>query len=94
MSEQKAAEKNDAGAEKSEPKVYSEEQFSGLLADKQAEVKKQQELERKLTEVEARQNQNTRIEGSGTFFATGIISSSQNLASPSASLRHSLFLLC
>ncbi len=57
MSEQEAAEKNDAGAEKAEPKVYSEEQFSGLLADKQAEVKKRQELERKLTEVEAKQNQ-------------------------------------
>ena len=53
MSEQEAAEKNDAGEEKTEPKVYSEEQFSGLLADKQAEVKKQQELERKLAEVEA-----------------------------------------
>ncbi len=59
MSEQEAAEKNDAGAEKSEPKVYREEQFSGLLADKQAEVKKRQELERKLTEVEANQNQDT-----------------------------------
>ncbi len=59
MSEQKAAEKNDAGAEKSETKVYSEEQFSGLLADKQAEVKKRQELERKLTEVNANQNQDT-----------------------------------
>ena len=59
MSEQEAAEKNDAGAEKTEPKVYSEEQFSGLLADKQAEVKKRQELERKLTEVNANQNQDT-----------------------------------
>ncbi len=57
MSEQEAAEKNDAVDEKSEPKVYSEEQFSGLLADKQAEVKKRQELERQLAEVEARQNQ-------------------------------------
>ncbi len=51
MSEQKAAEKNDAGAEKTEPKVYSEEQFSGLLADKQAEVKKRQELERQVEEL-------------------------------------------
>ena len=51
MSEQEAAEKNDAGAEKTEPKVYSEEQFSGLLADKQAEVKKRQELERKVEEL-------------------------------------------
>ncbi len=59
MSEQEAAEKNDAGEEKSETKVYSEEQFSGLLADKQAEVKKRQELERKLTEVNANQNQDT-----------------------------------
>ncbi len=51
MSEQKAAEKNDAGAEKTEPKVYSEEQFSGLLADKQAELKKRQELERQVEEL-------------------------------------------
>ncbi len=61
MSEQKAAEKNDAVEEKTEPKVYSEEQFSGLLADKQAEVKKRQELERKLTEVNANQNQDTTL---------------------------------
>ena len=59
MSEQEAAEKNDAGEEKSEPKVYSEEQFSGLLADKQAEVKKRPELERQLAEVNANQNQDT-----------------------------------
>ena len=59
MSEQEAAEKNDAVEEKSEPRVYSEEQFSGLLADKQAEVKKRQELERQLSESQAKQNQDT-----------------------------------
>ncbi len=37
------------------PKVYSEEQFNGLLADKQAEVRKRQELERQLAEVQAKQ---------------------------------------
>ncbi len=36
-----------------EPKVYSEEQFKGLLADKQAEVKKRQDLERQVAELTA-----------------------------------------
>ncbi|MCK4959619.1 MAG: hypothetical protein KAT00_09460, partial [Planctomycetes bacterium] len=36
-----------------EPKVYSEEQFKGLLADKQAEVKKRQDLERQVAELSA-----------------------------------------
>ena len=57
MNEVEAAEKNDVNEEKAEPKVYSEEQFNGLLADKQAEVKKRQELERQLAEVN--QNQDT-----------------------------------
>jgi hypothetical protein len=57
MSEVEAAETNDVNEEKAEPRTYSEEQFSGLLADKQAEVKKRQELERKLSEMEAGMNQ-------------------------------------
>ena len=39
-----------------EPKVYSEEQFKGLLADKQAEVKKRQDLERQVAELTAGQD--------------------------------------
>ena len=41
----------DAGQVKTEAKTYSEEQFKGLLADKQAEVKKRQELEKQLGEL-------------------------------------------
>ncbi len=41
----------DAGQVKSEAKTYSEEQFKGLLADKQTEVKKRQELEKQLSEL-------------------------------------------
>ncbi len=41
----------DAGQQKTETKTYSEEQFKGLLADKQAEVKKRQELEKQLSEL-------------------------------------------
>lgn len=57
MSEVKAAEKNDVTEEGMQAKTYTEEQFSGLLADKQAEVKKRQDLERQLSEVTANQNQ-------------------------------------
>ena len=42
----------DAGQQKTEAKTYSEEQFKGLLADKQAEVKKRQELEKQLGELQ------------------------------------------
>ena len=41
----------DAGQQKTETKTYSEEQFKGLLADKQAEVKKRQELEKQVSEL-------------------------------------------
>ncbi len=41
----------DAGQVKTEAKTYSEEQFKGLLADKQTEVKKRQELEKQLSEL-------------------------------------------
>ena len=41
----------DAGQTKTEAKTYSEEQFKGLLADKQAEVKKRQDLEKQLGEL-------------------------------------------
>jgi hypothetical protein len=41
---------------KTEPKVYSAEQFGGLLADKQAEVKKRQDAEKRAAESEAQLN--------------------------------------
>ncbi len=44
MSEEKQVESSEAD-ESQEAKIYTEEQFKGLLADKQAEVKKRQELE-------------------------------------------------
>ena len=36
-----------------EAKTYSEEQFKGLLADKQSEVKKRQSIETELAELKA-----------------------------------------
>ena len=45
-----------------EVKTYSEEQFKGLLADKQSEVKKRQGIETELAELKAKQ---TRSAGSG-----------------------------
>ncbi len=56
----------DAGQQKTEAKTYSEEQFKGLLADKQAEVKKRQELEKQLGELKtANPTSGTRKTGSG-----------------------------
>ncbi|MBW8016233.1 MAG: hypothetical protein FVQ82_08605 [Planctomycetes bacterium] len=40
-----------------EVKTYSEEQFKGLLADKQSEVKKRQGIETELAELKAKQTQ-------------------------------------
>ncbi|MBW8018000.1 MAG: hypothetical protein FVQ82_17660 [Planctomycetes bacterium] len=40
-----------------EAKTYSEEQFKGLLADKQSEVKKRQSIETELAELKAKQTQ-------------------------------------
>ena len=42
---------------KTEAKTYSEEQFKGLLADKQSEVKKRQSIETELAELKAKQTQ-------------------------------------
>ena len=49
--------KTEAAEEKTEAKTYSEEQFKGLLADKQAEVKKRQSIEAELAELKAKQTQ-------------------------------------
>jgi hypothetical protein len=48
----------EAVADKTEVKSYSEEQFKGLLADKQSEVKKRQAIETELAELKAGQVQN------------------------------------
>jgi hypothetical protein len=58
----------DAGQQKVETKTYSEEQFKGLLADKQTEVKKRQELEKQLSELKSSTDNppsGTRTTGSG-----------------------------
>ena len=48
----------EAVAEKTdEVKTYSEDQFKGLLADKQSEVKKRQTIETELAELKAKQTQ-------------------------------------
>jgi len=48
----------EAAAEKTdEVKTYSEDQFKGLLADKQSEVKKRQTIETELAELKAKQTQ-------------------------------------
>jgi hypothetical protein len=47
----------EAVVEKTEVKTYSEEQFKGLLADKQSEVKKRQSIETELAELKGKQTQ-------------------------------------
>ena len=50
--------KTEAAEQKTEEaKTYSEEQFKGLLADKQSEVKKRQQVEQQLAEVMAEKGQ-------------------------------------
>jgi hypothetical protein len=44
---------------KQEQKTYTAEQFSGLLADKQAEVKKRQDAEKQITELQQQLSQLT-----------------------------------
>ena len=51
MSEEKKVETVNELEQKPQARTYSEEQFNGLLADKQAEVKKRQDLEKQLAEV-------------------------------------------
>ena len=55
MSEEKKVETKNESTEST--KTYTEEQFKGLLADKQAEVKKRQQLEQQLAEVKAEKEQ-------------------------------------
>ncbi len=55
MENEGTAVETETNAEGMPPKVYSEEQFNGLLADKQAEVRKRQELERQVAEMQTKQ---------------------------------------
>ena len=57
MNEEKTVESKDELNESAEPKTYTEEQFNGLLADKQAEVKRRQELQRQVDELKAKDSQ-------------------------------------
>jgi hypothetical protein len=54
MSTEKANTENSSPGTTPEAKTYTEQQFSGLLADKQAEVRKRQEAEKRAAELEAR----------------------------------------
>ena len=44
----------DSSQEKAEAKTYSDEQFKGLLADKQAEVKKRQDAEKQIVDLQSK----------------------------------------
>ncbi len=65
MTEEKQVESSEAD-ESQEAKTYTEEQFKGLLADKQAEVKKRQELERQLAQVKESESDAKKDPPSGT----------------------------
>ena len=49
----------DSSQEKAEVKTYSDEQFKGLLSDKQAEVKKRQEAEKQIADLQGQVEQLT-----------------------------------
>ncbi|RKY09552.1 MAG: hypothetical protein DRP56_02485 [Planctomycetota bacterium] len=53
MSEQEVKTEN-SSQEKTEAKTYSDEQFKGLLADKQAEVKKRQDAEKQIADLQSK----------------------------------------
>ena len=46
-------------------KMYSEEQFKGLLADKQAEVKKRQDAEKQIAELQSQLSESKPAEETG-----------------------------
>jgi hypothetical protein len=73
MSEEKQVESSEADESQEAPstgsgqaKMYTEEQFKGLLADKQAEVKKRQELERQLAQIKENESKAKKNPTSGT----------------------------
>ena len=49
---------NESKSDAVEVKTYSEEQFKGLLADKQAEVKKRQDAEKQIADLQAKLENN------------------------------------
>jgi len=52
MSSQEVKTENSSQEVKTEAKTYSDEQFKGLLADKQAEVKKRQDAEKQISDLQ------------------------------------------
>jgi hypothetical protein len=52
MSNEETKTENSSQEVKQEPKTYTSEQFSGLLADKQAEVRKRQDAEKQIAELQ------------------------------------------
>jgi hypothetical protein len=59
MSNEEKTVENGSQENKAEAKSYSEEQFKGLLADKQAEVKKRQEAEQQIAALQKQLSQQT-----------------------------------
>jgi len=52
MSSEEVKTENSSQEKTTEVKTYSDEQFKGLLADKQAEVKKRQEAEKQIADLQ------------------------------------------
>jgi len=57
MSSEEVKTENSSQEVKTEAKTYSDEQFKGLLADKQAEVRKRQDAEKQIADLQ-RQGRN------------------------------------
>jgi hypothetical protein len=62
MSEQEV---NESKSDVTETKTYSEDQFKGLLADKQAEVKKRQDAEKQIAELQGKLTESKPAEETG-----------------------------
>ena len=54
MSSEEVKTENSSQEKTTEVKTYSEEQFKGLLADKQAEVKKRQDAEKQIADLQGK----------------------------------------
>ena len=54
MSSEEVKTENSSQEVKTEAKTYSDEQFKGLLADKQAEVKKRQDAEKQIADLQGK----------------------------------------
>jgi hypothetical protein len=53
---------NESKSDVTETKTYSEDQFKGLLADKQAEVKKRQDAEKQIAELQGKLSESKPVE--------------------------------